>query len=164
MPQRQFLFVTGNRADSRLLPQAARLDNIQLAGWTDDMSVHYLRTRVIIMPSHWSEPFGRVAVEAGRYQIPTIATATGGLPEAVGGGGILLPREARLIDWVRAIESLDDETRYNHLATLASEHVRGFRPEQTLEKFDSAIRESTGLNLLRHAGDTHAMGDSGNTS
>jgi len=152
MPHRQFLFVTGSRANSKLMAQAARLDNIELAAWTNDMSEHYLRTRVIIMPSHWSEPFGRVAVEAARYQIPTIATATGGLPEAVGSGGILLPRKANKSDWVSAIESLDDEARYNHLATLASEHVRRFRPEQIIEKFDSVMRESLDISLFEDAG------------
>jgi glycosyltransferase involved in cell wall biosynthesis len=148
MPHRQFLFVTGNRASSELLAQAARLDNIELAGWTNDMSKHYRRTRLIIMPSHWAEPFGRVAVEAGRYQIPTIATATGGLPEAVGAGGILLPRAASKRDWVGAIESLDDEAQYNHLASLASEHSRRFSPGRVFEKFDLAVRQHTGLDLF----------------
>ncbi len=148
MPHRQFLFVTGNRASSELLAQAARLDNIELAGWTNDMSEHYRRTRLIIMPSHWAEPFGRVAVEAGRYQIPTIATATGGLPEAVGAGGILLPRAASKSDWIGAIESLDDEAQYNHLASLASEHSRRFSPERVFEKVDLAVRQHTGLDLF----------------
>lgn len=151
MPQRQFLFVTGNRANSRLLAQASRLDNIELAGWTDDMSEHYLRTRLIIMPSVWSEPFGRVAVEAGRFQIPTIATATGGLPEAIGNGGILLPGESRKSAWAGAIESLDDEAKYSHLASQAAEHARQFRPERILEKFDSVMRRSLGISLFEDA-------------
>ena len=91
---------------------------------------------------------GRVAVEAGRYQIPTIATATGGLPEAVGAGGILLPRAASKSDWVGAIESLDDEAQYNHLASLASEHSRRFSPGRVFEKFDLAVRQHTGLDLF----------------
>ena len=146
MPQRQFLFVAGNRAKPSLVSEAETLDNVKLARWTDDMSVHYLQTRTLLIPSR-VEPFGRVAVEAGRYGIPSIATDTGGLPEAVGDGGILLTPKAGLREWVDAITSLDDDKRHEQLASEAAEHARRLQPARVLNLLESAIREHTGIDL-----------------
>ncbi len=38
----------------------------------------------LVVPSHWQEPFGLVAVEARRLGVPCIVTRDGGLPEAAG--------------------------------------------------------------------------------
>ena len=147
MPQRKFLFAAGNRANPGLVKEAEELNNVELATWTDDMSVHYLKTRVLLIPSR-VEPFGRVAVEAGRYGIPSIASATGGLPEAVGAGGILLPPKAGQRDWVDAIESLDDDYRHEQLASEAAEHAGRLQPGHVLERLESAVHEHTGIDLL----------------
>lgn len=147
MPQRQFLFAAGNRANPGLVSEAEKLDNVQLETWTDDMSVHYRKTRVLLIPSR-VEPFGRVAVEAGRYGIPSVATATGGLPEAVGAGGILLPPGSGRRDWVNAITLLDDHDRHQQLSTAAAEHARQLQPEHVLGLLESAVREHTGIDLL----------------
>ena len=146
MPQRQFLFAAGNRANPGLVSEAEKLANVQLETWTDDMSVHYLQTRTLLIPSR-VEPFGRVAVEAGRYGIPSIATDTGGLPEAVGDGGILLTPKAGLREWVDAITSLDDDKRHEQLASEAAEHARRLQPARVLNLLESAIREHTGIDL-----------------
>ncbi len=39
--------------------------------------------KVVLVPSQWPEPFGRIAVEAMANEIPVLASATGGLEEAV---------------------------------------------------------------------------------
>jgi len=147
MPRRTFLFVAGNRADPGMVREAGQLENVRLVGWAGDMSVHYLQTRILLIPSRWVEPFGRVAVEAGRFAVPSIATATGGLPEAVGGGGILLPPSAQTRDWVDAIESLDDTSRHAQLALKAVEHARQLEPAHVFGLLESAIREHAGIDL-----------------
>lgn len=38
---------------------------------------------VIIVPSLWDEPFGRVVIEAAQFALPTIASNRGGLPEII---------------------------------------------------------------------------------
>ena len=146
MPQRQFLFAAGNRANPGLVSEAEKLANVQLETWTDDMSVHYLKTRVLLIPSR-VEPFGRIAVEAGRYGIPSVATATGGLPEAVGAGGILLPPKAGRRDWVDAITSLDDDKRHELVASEAVKHALRLQPGHVLGLLESAVREHTGIDL-----------------
>ena len=46
---------------------------------------------VVIIPSRWPEPFGRVALEALMMETPVVASKRGGLPEIVENGvtGIL---------------------------------------------------------------------------
>ena len=147
MPRREFLFVAGNRANPGMVREAEKLENVKLARWTGDMSEHYMQTRLLLIPSRWAEPFGRVAVEAGRYAIPSIASATGGLPEAAGDGGILLPPRANTRDWLSAIESLDDASLHKQLASKAAEQARRFEPGQVLGLLESAICEHAGIDL-----------------
>lgn len=48
---------------------------------------------VLVVPSLWHEPFGRVVQEAFSYGVPVIGSETGGIPEAIGpdGPGFLFP-------------------------------------------------------------------------
>lgn len=49
---------------------------------------------VLVMPSSWDEPFGRIAIEAGAARKPIVCTAVGGIPEIVrdGENGLLVER------------------------------------------------------------------------
>jgi glycosyltransferase involved in cell wall biosynthesis len=46
---------------------------------------------LVVVPSRWPEPFGLTALEAMASGAALIASDTGGLPEIVGKGGILVP-------------------------------------------------------------------------
>lgn len=61
---------------------------IEIAGGNKFVAPHdlpelYRRTRLTIVPSHWEEPFGRVALESLSYGTPVLTTNKGGLPEIV---------------------------------------------------------------------------------
>ena len=49
---------------------------------------------VLVLPSRWDEPFGRVVVEALATGRPAVAAAVGGIPEILRGefSGLLFPR------------------------------------------------------------------------
>lgn len=51
----------------------------------------YAATRVMLVPSVWEEPSGRVAAEAMVNGIPPIVSDRGGLPETAEAGGFVLP-------------------------------------------------------------------------
>jgi glycosyltransferase involved in cell wall biosynthesis len=53
-------------------------------------------TRILLVPSTFAEPFGRVSAEALVNGIPPIVSDRGGLPETVGGGGTVIPLPAWL--------------------------------------------------------------------
>lgn len=55
------------------------------------LSDKYRECDVLIVPSDWPEPFGRVVIEGNKYGMPVIATRCGGIPEIIGTakGGVL---------------------------------------------------------------------------
>jgi glycosyltransferase involved in cell wall biosynthesis len=83
-------------------------------------------TRILLVPSTVAESFGRVAAEAMVNGIPPIVSNRGGLPQTVGGGGIVLnlpdwltpesqelPTEDEVRPWFDAVCALwDDPDRY----------------------------------------------------
>jgi glycosyltransferase involved in cell wall biosynthesis len=70
------------------------------------MRAAYARTRILMGPSIWPEPFGRIFVEAASNGIPSIASERGGIPEAVGKGGILIDDIFDVNRWVEALRQL----------------------------------------------------------
>ena len=57
------------------------------------------------MPSTVPDAFPRVVIEAGVAGMPTLGALRGGIPEAVGAGGLLLP-PGDPDAWARAIRAL----------------------------------------------------------
>ena len=53
-------------------------------------------TKILLAPSKWEEAWGRVASEAHCSGIPVVGSRRGGLPEAIGEGGIVLDYDAPL--------------------------------------------------------------------
>jgi hypothetical protein len=51
----------------------------------------YAATRVMLVPSVWQEPSGRVAAEAMLNGVPPMVSDRGGLPETAEAGGFVLP-------------------------------------------------------------------------
>lgn len=65
------------------LAASIRNERIQIAfaGWTTSAPELLSRTHLLIMPSVWPEPFGLSGLEAASHGVPTVAFATGGIPE-----------------------------------------------------------------------------------
>jgi glycosyltransferase involved in cell wall biosynthesis len=100
---------------------------------------YFALTRILLVPSVWEEPFGRVAAEAMINAIPPIVGDRGSLPHVVGGdfsaggGGRVvpipdwmtykttrLPTEAEAQPWFDAVCALwDDAVLYETMASRA---------------------------------------------
>ncbi len=98
-------------------------------------------TRILLVPSVWEEPFGRVAAEAMINGVPPIVGTRGALPDVVGGdyadggGGRVipipdwmtdrtttLPSEQEVEPWYEAVCSLwDDDALYHAMAARAQQ-------------------------------------------
>ena len=100
---------------------------------------YFALTRILVVPSVWKEPFGRVAAEAMINAIPPLVSNRGSLPSVVGGdfsegggGRVLpipdwmtfkttkLPSEQEVEPWYEAVCTLwDDPALYRSVATRA---------------------------------------------
>jgi glycosyltransferase involved in cell wall biosynthesis len=92
-----FLTIVGVGEDyDRLVALTRELgleDRVQFEGWVDDLQPYFVRSSVVIVPSVWPEPFGRVGIEAMAHARPTIAFDVGGISEWLEPNisGLLLP-------------------------------------------------------------------------
>jgi glycosyltransferase involved in cell wall biosynthesis len=100
---------------------------------------YFALTRVLLVPSVWEEPFGRVAAEAMINGIPPLVSHRGSLPHVVGGdvsegggGRVLpipdwmtfntttLPSEQEVESWYEAVCAVwDNPALYRAMATRA---------------------------------------------
>lgn len=100
--------------------------NILTSPGVSEPRLIFAATRVLLVPSVWQEPSGRVAAEAMINGVPPIVSERGGLPETVEGAGFVLPLpdhltqdtrvpvgEADVVGWFELIQRLfDDEPFY----------------------------------------------------
>ena len=109
----------------------------------------YAATRVLLVPSLWNEPAGRVAAEALLNGIPPLVSDRGGLPEMCQGAGFSLhippeitpqsthPVEAKVVrPWIDLISRLeDDEDFYQRHSSLAREAGQIYHPDRLIPRY-----------------------------
>lgn len=112
LPEKQFLAVRvwGNPKDDGIF--LGKCSNVRVLSFQNDMKKVYQQTQLLLFPSLHNEGFGRVIVEAAINGIPTIASLRGGIPEAVGDGGILIKHPENVDSWIEAITKLNDNKIY----------------------------------------------------
>ena len=105
-------------------------------------------TKILLVPSVFAEPFGRVAAEAMVNGIPPLVSNRGGLPETVADGGRVLPIPDRLsiatvelpsaeevAPWFDAVcELWDDSQKYAAASRLARETAERLYSERVLRQ------------------------------
>ncbi|HEV7266024.1 MAG TPA: glycosyltransferase family 4 protein [Falsiroseomonas sp.] len=95
---------------------------------------------MLVMPSRWEEPFGRVAQEAHLAGAALIASRRGGLPEAAGEAALYVDPD-RPEEIAAAIRRLaEDPALALRLREAGAAHVRQFGLERTGARW-SALRE-----------------------
>lgn len=115
-------------------------------------------TRILLVPSTFAEPFGRVAAEALINGIPPLVSNRGALPQTVGTGGVVLPvpdwltpeteqlpsiEETR--PWFDAVcELWDDPVRYQKASECARATADGRYHETALRRRYCDYFESLG--------------------
>jgi glycosyltransferase involved in cell wall biosynthesis len=112
-PQQPALLVLAGDADADVEPLLATAQqSVQHVPRRDDVRDLLHAADLVVLPATWSEPFGRVVIEAMAAGVPVIASRVGGIPEILTGrfAGQLVPRSdpaalraaiERLLDWRR---------------------------------------------------------------
>ena len=136
-PDIPFTFVESWRlsAEDRqcLVEKLASLPNVTHRPPQKDMRDIYGKCKILLVPSMWLEGYGRVVTEAQISGIPVIASRRGGLPEAVGQGGILLDPDGPVGDWVTAVRKLWLDNQY-HAELSAAALANAERSENSLSQ------------------------------
>lgn len=81
-------------------------DNLFLKGWQKNPKDFILSADLVLVPSKWEEPFGRIAVEALRYGRMVLVSDRGGLPETVNYSNSLILASDKLESWISKIKTM----------------------------------------------------------
>ena len=80
------LNICGNGNLKDVVLNYTKIDNrIKYLGQLDKIKLkeEWLKSDVLIMPSIWDEPFGRVVIEANQYGLPVLGSNKGGILEII---------------------------------------------------------------------------------
>ena len=177
------ILVVESRGDRRTLAACgfdpAACGNVQIMTHTTDPRRFWGVTRFALMPSLWWENQPLVAIEAMINGIPVIGSDRGGIPEALGGCGFVLPLPERLTPvstivpeaeevepWVETIVRLwDDRELYEEQCARARNEAERWNHERLnplyAEFFGSVRRQPGGPVLVRNeeGGASQIIGD-----
>jgi glycosyltransferase involved in cell wall biosynthesis len=125
----------------RLRRRLRCLPNVAIREPAADMRSIYQECRVLLVPSKWKrETWGRVASEAQFSGIPVIGSDIGGLPEAIGPGGVIVGAEESATVWVAALKRLwYDEDWYREKSRAALAHSQ--RPQLDIKAQVSMLED-----------------------
>jgi glycosyltransferase involved in cell wall biosynthesis len=149
-PEIPFCFVEGWPMNAEELAalnaRVAAHPNVRLQPRTHDMREIYRATHTLLVPSQWEEAWGRVATEAQFSGIPVLGSDRGGLPEAVGPGGRVLPHDAPAADWAAALRAFwNDPAVYARASDAALAYARRpeIDPKRQIAELAAILSEST---------------------
>jgi glycosyltransferase involved in cell wall biosynthesis len=123
LPERLFLVAAGAGADYRAWkPILEKIPNIHLHPFVTQVESIFRESSIVLVPSICEDNFPRVVMEALASGRPVLASNRGGISEALGDGGLLLPVEsipaltpypkASLAHWKESLETLSNENTY----------------------------------------------------
>lgn len=126
MPGQHFTLVEGwwNTAD-----QFTAYPNVTFVPRVYDMNPLYRSHRLLLVPSTVEDAFPRVIIEAALHGTPSIGTDRGGIPEAIGPTGIVLPPTAGPQAWADAIHTADHHTLGEQARQRAARFTRPRLPD-----------------------------------
>jgi glycosyltransferase involved in cell wall biosynthesis len=141
-----------------LCSRVSRLE-ISFTGWLEheNLVAAYRDSDLLVMPSVWPEPFGRVGIEAGMYSLPVAAFAVGGIPEWLkeGVNGHLAPGDAPTPAGLAAAiaDCLSDRQKYDRLRigalTVARQFTLANHMRQLLRVFELVAKPLLNSELAR---------------
>lgn len=109
-----------------------------------------LKCDVMIVPSLWYEPFGRVVIDAYKYGMPVIASNLGGLKEIVINEetGLLINCENKK-EFIRAIEIMKDKQYVYQMKEKCLKMVEKFGIDKQVNEFEDIY-----INLIKEKCDS----------
>jgi len=104
-----------------------------------DLATIYRRHRILVVPSRYREPFGIVALEGIACGCAVIASEGGGLADAVGPCGRLVPN-CDVAALATAIERLrGDQAELERYRQGGALHLRAYRPDRVAARYREVL-------------------------
>ncbi len=140
----------GQRLQRKMLAvceEKAVVDRVEFRGFLEreELYAAIREATVVVLPTMWEEPFGRVPLEAAACGRPVIAYASGGIVELVADGrtGLIVPKGDYNALWAGIHKLLSDGVMRHRLAEAAREDLSTrFGHEHCLSAFSELIRSS----------------------
>jgi glycosyltransferase involved in cell wall biosynthesis len=133
-------------SDVVLMPESADLStvpNLEVLAATPEVRNAYARTRILLVPSRWPEPYGRVILEAMSNAIPVICSGAGSMDEAADGAAMVVPDADDPHAWAAAIRSLDERGPYERFANLGLARAGRYELAAEVDKVSRVIARAT---------------------
>lgn len=140
------LTICGDGPERDAMEQQVRDADLEKAvtfeGWTEpnELAAHYRRAELSLVPSRY-EPFGIVALEAIASGCPVVVAETGGLPEAVGDCGLLVPPDDATVLADATERALQSDVRHD-LRSAMPAHVDRHRIERIATDYLHVLRRA----------------------
>jgi glycosyltransferase involved in cell wall biosynthesis len=139
LSEERFLLV-GPISSDAIRERSRTMSNVSHWEWCDDMREAYAESKLVVVPSRWEEPFGRVPAEAMVSGIPCVVSDRGGLPEVVGETGEVVERIDSVDEWVDAI----DRALTSHDPEAQKQRVKRFSAERQVKKLCRVVDDIMG--------------------
>ncbi len=143
LPHTNFI-VVGPSPNSSVQVQINSQPNISYLGYQQDMKEVYRKTRVVLVPSLWNEPFGRVPIEAGISGIPSITSNRGGLTEA-NSSNELVTDDLSPQSFLQALSKV--YSQYDQYQRIAQKHAKNMNIDSQGSKFVDIIDRKTSVTI-----------------
>jgi glycogen(starch) synthase len=102
------------------------------------------RHRVLVVPSRWVEPFGIVALEGAACGCVVVGTRSGGLVEAIGPCGPIVPREDPEALAATLAQLADDPDYLASFRDRAGAHLQRYTRKRLIDISERVLNEAVG--------------------
>ncbi len=119
-------------------------ERVRLLGSVDDVPLRLMEASALVHPSK-EEGLGQVVLEAMARRVPVVASRAGGLPEAVGADGLMVPVRDPVALAVALNHVLSEGERFrHHLATAHPARSKRFGLDRMVSATAAAYWEAAG--------------------
>jgi glycosyltransferase involved in cell wall biosynthesis len=139
----EFLIAGAGQGDyAASLPERFPKDNTRFLGWVQP-EAFFPQIDVLVVPSLFREPFGRVVIEAFVHGVPVIGARSGGIPETVepGVNGALFAPGDDVELAERIAELVEDPGRVATLSAGGIDAARRYAPERIASSYEAVFAD-----------------------
>ncbi len=151
-PSIHFLLVGAGRDEHALRAAASGLGNVTFTGWVRNVGDYLAALDLLVYPS-LHEGLGSILLDAMQFGLPVVASAVGGIPEAIqdGENGILVPPNDPDALAAAILRLCSDAPLRNAIAERNRVRARAFDPSTMTERYLDIYRELLGAELAPSA-------------